>query len=58
MGILSITNSVYNSQTLLLMYWTLNSDKISAISIIETYRTIDSDVVFSDFGDDAHDTDP
>ena len=54
----SIVNMMYNSKTLLLMYWALNSDKISSSSHIAKFRTSDSDVVFLDFGDDAHDTDP
>ena len=49
MGIRSITNNPQNSQVLLLMYWTFNSDKISKISKIAKYRTRYSDVVFLNF---------
>ena len=38
--------STYNYQTLLLMYWTLNYDRISNISRITHYRTINSDFIF------------
>ena len=58
MAIRSIINSMWNSQTLLLMYWNLNSDKINKNSKIAKYRTRDSDVVFLDFGEDKQDTDP
>ena len=58
MAIQSITSSNSNSQTLLLMYWTFNSDEISKISEIEKYGTINSDFVFLDFGDDGQDADP
>ena len=39
-GIRNIINSMSNSQTLLLMHWRLNSDKINKNSIIEKYRII------------------
>ena len=58
MAIQSITSSNSNSQTLLLMYWTLNSDEIGKISEIEKYGTRNSDFVFLDFGDDKQDADP
>ena len=40
------------------MYWTLNSDEISKISLIEKYGTRNSDFVFLGFGDDKQDADP
>ena len=46
-----ISSHIQNSQTLLLMYWTLNSDKISKISRIAKHRTRDSDFVFLHFCD-------
>ena len=52
---MSIIISMLNSFTLPLMHWRLNSDKISNNSRIAKYRTIDSDVVFLDFGDDEQD---
>ena len=58
MAIQSITSSNSNSQTLLWMYWTLNSDEISKIPDIETYGTRKSDFIFLDFGDDKQDADP
>ena len=58
MDIRSIESSGQNSQTLLLMYWTLICDKISKSARIAEYRTGDSYVVFLDFGDDEQDTDP
>ena len=58
MAIQSITSSNSNSQTLLLMYWTFNSDEISKISEIEKYGTRNSDFVFLDCGDDEQDADP
>ena len=58
MAIENITNSNSNSQTLLLMYWTLNSDEINKISEIEKYGARTSDFVFLDFGDGKQDADP
>ena len=58
MAIQRITSSNSSSQTLLLMYWTLNCDEISKLSEIEKYGTRNSDLVFLDFGDDTQDVDP
>ena len=58
MAIQSITSRNSNSQSLLLMCWTLNSDEISKISEIEKYGTRNSDLVFLDSGDDKQDADP
>ena len=55
---LQYINSIQNSKKLLLMYWTLNSDKIRKSSLIAKYRTRDSEVVFLDSGDDEQVTDP
>ena len=49
----NIINSMWNSQTFLLMYWKLNSDKITKNTRIAIYRTRDSNVVFLDFCDNT-----
>ena len=49
-----IIRGASNSQTLLLMYWTLNSDKISKISRNAKYCARDADFVFLDFTTQIH----
>ena len=58
MGIRNIINSTLNSQTLILIYWTLNSNKIRKNSEIAKYYARNADFVFHDFDDIGLDPDP